>query len=105
VVISVTKEGVKFSTKGDIGSANIVCRQNTTVAKPEESTIIEIKDPVSLTFALRYLISFTKATPLSNTVTVSMSSDFPMVVEYKIADMGYIRYYLAPKIDEDEAQA
>lgn len=33
VVISVTKEGVKFSTKGDIGAANIVCRQNTTVDK------------------------------------------------------------------------
>lgn len=33
VVISVTKEGVKFSTRGDIGAANIVCRQNTTVDK------------------------------------------------------------------------
>lgn len=33
VVISVTKEGVKFSTRGDIGTANIVCRQNTTVDK------------------------------------------------------------------------
>ncbi|KAH7690818.1 Proliferating cell nuclear antigen PCNA protein [Dioscorea alata] len=33
VVISVTKEGVKFSTRGDIGNANIVCRQNTTVDK------------------------------------------------------------------------
>lgn len=33
VVISVTKEGVKFSTKGDIGTANIVCRQNTSVDK------------------------------------------------------------------------
>jgi hypothetical protein len=33
VVISVTKEGVKFSTRGDIGTANIVLRQNTTVDK------------------------------------------------------------------------
>lgn len=33
VVISVTKEGVKFSTGGDIGSANIICRQNTSVDK------------------------------------------------------------------------
>lgn len=32
-MISVTKEGVKFSTKGDIGTANIVCRQNTSVDK------------------------------------------------------------------------
>ncbi|WOL18949.1 hypothetical protein Cni_G27746 [Canna indica] len=102
VVISVTKEGIKFSTNGDIGSANIVCRQNTSVDKPEASTIIEMREPVSLTFALRYLNSFTKATPLSNTVTISMSSDLPMVVEYKIAHMGYIRYYLAPKIEDDD---
>jgi hypothetical protein len=25
-----------------------------------------------------------------------------VVVEYKIAEMGYIRFYLAPKIEEDE---
>ena len=46
--------------------------------------------------------SFTKATPLSNTVTISLSSELPVVVEYKIAEMGYIRFYLAPKIEEDE---
>ncbi|KAL5716995.1 hypothetical protein ACHQM5_010088 [Ranunculus cassubicifolius] len=39
VIISVTKEGVKFSTKGDIGTANIVCRQNTTA--PEDATLID----------------------------------------------------------------
>ncbi|XP_072994626.1 proliferating cell nuclear antigen-like [Typha latifolia] len=102
VVISVTKEGVKFSTRGDIGSANIVCRQNVTVDKPDESTIIEMKDPVSLTFALRYMNSFAKATPLSNTVTISLSSELPVVVEYNIAEMGYIRFYLAPKVEEEE---
>lgn len=60
-----------------------------------------MNEPVSLTFALRYLNSFAKATPLSNTVTLSLSSELPVVVEYKIAEMGYIRYYLAPKIEED----
>ena len=33
VVVSVTKDGVKFSTSGDIGSANITCRQNTAMDK------------------------------------------------------------------------
>ena len=33
VVISVTKDGVKFSTSGDIGSANVTVRQNTSVDK------------------------------------------------------------------------
>ncbi|CAI0392986.1 unnamed protein product, partial [Linum tenue] len=104
VVISVTKEGVKFSARGDMGSANIVLRQNTTVDKPEEATIIEMNEPVSLTFALRYMNSFTKATPLSNTVTLSLSAELPIVVEYKIAEMGYIRYYLAPKIEDEEEE-
>ncbi|KAK7849756.1 proliferating cell nuclear antigen [Quercus suber] len=99
---SIGDTGVKFSTRGDIGTANIVCRQNTTVDKPEEATIVEMNEPVSLTFALRYMNSFTKATPLSNTVTISLSSELPVVVEYKIAEMGYIRFYLAPKIEEDE---
>mmetsp|Transcript_15627 Transcript_15627/g.21599 ORF Transcript_15627/g.21599 Transcript_15627/m.21599 type:complete len:264 (+) Transcript_15627:108-899(+) len=102
VIISVTKDGVKFTTSGDIGSANITCRQNTAVDKEGEATVIELEEPVALTFALRYLNSFTKATPLCDQVTLSMSKDLPVVVEYRIADMGYVRYYLAPKIEDDE---
>jgi proliferating cell nuclear antigen len=64
--------------------------------------MVEMQEPVTLTFALRYLNSFTKATPLSSTVTLSMSKELPVAVEYKIADMGHIRFYLAPKIEEDE---
>mmetsp|Transcript_4162 Transcript_4162/g.8563 ORF Transcript_4162/g.8563 Transcript_4162/m.8563 type:complete len:224 (-) Transcript_4162:589-1260(-) len=105
VVISVTKDGVKFSTTGDIGNANVTVRQNTTVDKEEEMVVVELQEPVSLTFALRYLNSFTKATPLSDQVVLSMSKDLPVVVEYKIADMGYVRYYLAPKIEDEETEA
>jgi len=101
VVISASKEGVKFSVSGDLGSGNIMVRQEATVDKPEDSTVINLQENVSQTFALRYLNFFTKATPLSGTVTLSMSKDIPLVVEYQIASMGYIRFYLAPKIEED----
>lgn len=101
VTISVSKDGVKFSTTGDIGQANITCRQNTSVDK-EEQTVIELQEPVTLTFALRYLNSFTKATPLAPTVQLQMSKELPVVVQYLIADMGYVRYYLAPKIEDEE---
>lgn len=67
----------------------------------EEQTTIELQEPVSLTFALRYLNSFTKATPLSSTVSLSLSKDLPIVVDYHIADMGSIKFFLAPKIDDD----
>jgi len=102
VVISVTKEGVKFSVSGELGNGNITCRQsNEADAKEEEKTEIEIQEPVQLTFALRYLNLFTKASPLSGTVSLSMSKDVPLVVEYRIEEKGYVRYYLAPKIEDD----
>lgn len=102
VVISCTKEGVKFSTAGDIGTANVKLAQTASADKEEEAVTIEMQEPVTLTFACRYLNYFTKATPLSPQVQLSMSSDVPLVVEYKIGDIGHIRYYLAPKIEDEE---
>ena len=39
---------------------------------------IEMNEPVQLIFALNYLNFFTKATPLSKTVILSMSADIPL---------------------------
>ena len=103
VTISVTKEGVKFSVTGELGSGNMTIRANTSVdTKEEEQVEVTYDEPVSLNFALRYLNFFTKATPLSGTVLLSLSKDVPLVVEYRLEELGHIRYYLAPKI-EDEA--
>jgi len=71
------------------------------IVQEEEQTTIELQEPVSLTFALRYLNSFAKATPLSSTVALSLSKDLPIVVDYHISDMGSIKFYLAPKIDDE----
>ncbi|NXX53451.1 PCNA protein, partial [Scopus umbretta] len=102
VVISCAKDGVKFSANGELGNGNIKLSQTSNVDKEEEAVTIEMNEPVQLTFALRYLNFFTKATPLSPTVTLSMSADVPLVVEYKIADMGHLKYYLAPKIEDQQ---
>merc|ERR1719341_1136379 len=100
VVISCTKEGVKFSAAGDIGVGNIKLAQTANVE--EEAVTIEMQEPVTLTFATRYLNMFTKASCLAPQVSLSMSPDVPLVVEYNIADFGHIRYYLAPKIEDED---
>ncbi|KAG4969975.1 hypothetical protein JHK82_035670 [Glycine max] len=82
--LGILEEGVKFSTKGDIGTTNIVCKQNTSMDKPEEASIIEMNEP------------------LSNIVIISLSNELSVVVEYKIVKMGYVCFYLAPKIEEGE---
>lgn len=101
VNICCTKDGIRFSASGDLGTGNIKLVQTANADKEEENVTIEMTEACTLTFALRYLNFFSKATPLSPTVSLSMSADVPLVVEYKVGDMGHIRYYLAPKIEDD----
>lgn len=103
MLISVTKEGVRFSVTGDSGmNGNIQCRSSTDVdTKPEDTVHVELQEPVKLSFALRYLNFFTKATSLSQQVTISLAPEIPLVVEYPIEELGYVRYFLAPKIDDE----
>lgn len=101
--ISAAKEGVRFAVDGDLGTGHITLRETSqSDAKPEQKVTIKIDEPLELGFALSYLNMFTKATPLSATVTLKMAPDVPLVVEYPIDSGSHIRYYLAPKIEEDE---
>lgn len=103
IVIDVTKDGIKFSASGDLGSGAVFIKNGSSIEEDEEnSTSIHLSSPVSLTFSLKYLVNFTKATPLSATVNLSMSNEVPLLVEYKVSEVGHIRYYLAPKIGDDE---
>lgn len=59
-------------------SGNIKLCQNSSTDKEEEAVVVDMNEAVCLTFALRYLNFFTKATPLSGQVTLSMSQDVPL---------------------------
>lgn len=97
-----TFTGVKFSASGDVGAANVKLAQTSSIDKEAEAVIIEMQEPVTETFAIRFLNLFTKATPLSTQVQLSVSADVPLVVEYKVQDCGHIRYYLTPKIEDKD---
>ncbi|KAK8812312.1 hypothetical protein WA158_007546 [Blastocystis sp. Blastoise] len=101
-IISCTKEGVKFSVSGDIGNGNVILKPTSTVDNKEQAVIVEMEEPVELSFSLRYLTLFTKATPISPVVKLSLTENMPIVVEYTIENTGSLRYYLAPKVDGDE---
>ncbi|CAH8595632.1 unnamed protein product [Dicrocoelium dendriticum] len=101
VVISVAKDCVSFSSTGDLGTGNIKVSQSANADKPEESVSIVTSEDVSITYSLHYFNIFTKATPLSSRVVLSLTENVPAVVEFTIEDLGYIRYYLAPKIEDD----
>ncbi|CBY08230.1 unnamed protein product [Oikopleura dioica] len=102
VNITVVKSGVEFGVKGDMGDAKINLTESSSADNEKVTVTIMVNEPVNLTFTLSYLTFFTKATPLSDQVCLSISPDVPMVVSYEIEDLGFVKYYLAPKIEEDD---
>ena len=133
LVISVTNEYVKFSTKGDFGQGSTTVKptmaadlQRSVDVKTETDTTQEVAEAtpvvsednadagsnvitlsctedVTLTFALKNLVIFTKGSPLSDRVTLRLAMNEPIQIEYKIEGYGYMRFYLAPKVEEREA--
>ncbi|KAJ5964145.1 uncharacterized protein N7479_004021 [Penicillium vulpinum] len=101
VVIEASKEGVKFSCQGDIGNGSVTIRQHTNVDKPDQNVVINLSEPVALTFSLKYLVNFCKASNLSSSVVLHLSQEVPLLVEYGLGS-GHLRFYLAPKIGDEE---
>lgn len=135
VTIAIQKEGVRFSSSGDIGqgytylqAAGISDYSTKSEIKSElkaemndddedaplsrkyggkgeanGSAIgveVQMEDPITLSFALRFMGIFAKGSTLSERVTLKFAKDSPCMVEYGIDNVGYLRYYLAPKVDE-----
>ena len=98
--ISVDKQGIKFSVNGEMGTGN------TTLMPGGETITMQCVQAVgTLTFALRYLNFFTKAAPMSESVSLSLSKEVPLATEFAIGgdvEIGHLRYYLAPKVDDEE---
>ena len=97
VTIEASLQYVKFSIDGEVGSGTIEIQTNDNAAAKSEGKF----DKVSLSFALRYLNMFNKASTLCNYVKLMLAAETPLVVEYEIESLGTLKYYLAPKINED----
>merc|ERR1712186_291956 len=99
--VSASKEGIRFSVAGDVGSGNVMLKPREA-EKPEDKVTLTVHEPVIATFALRYLVNFAKAAPLCGVVELGLRPDAPLLVRYDLdkADNGFMQFYLAPKIDE-----
>ena len=61
---------------------------------------LQCTKPCELSFALRYLNKFTKASSLTEKVTIGLHPELPLAVKYTFQE-GSLHYYLAPKITND----
>merc|ERR1712122_415747 len=81
--IKASKEGITFSVQGDVGAGNVMLKPRES-EKPKEKVTLTAHEPVTATFALRYLVNFAKAAPLSGAVELGLGPDAPLLVKYDL---------------------
>jgi len=158
VKIEASKEGVRFSSDGEVGSGSILLKQSAgsdrratrVKSDPDEEeeevdekpnidsdgeeeiddeerpkkrkanggakaskkakaaaaddgdvgVSIILEKQVSLTFSLKYLANFAKSAPLAREVSLNMSNDVPLLVQFDF-EQGLLQFFLAPKISDE----
>ena len=71
----------------------------------DQKTVIEYPENVARTggiYSLKYINLFTKATSMSSSVQLMQDNtreEMPIIFRYTIANLGDLRFYLAPKMD------
>jgi|TARA_B100001146_G_scaffold223332_1_gene237733 proliferating cell nuclear antigen len=95
LTLSSTEAQTEFSGKSDSGQVNIILGKNK-----DELTEIEVKTNSSGTYSLEYLNPIVKAVgTTAETVTCEFSSAKPLRIEFKVANLGRIYFYLAPRVE------
>ena len=87
VVIDVSKNNVKFSSSSTI--------------TPDKETTIECEDDINCSYSIEYLKKISEGTKLSDKVSIQLSNDYPMKVNYIVPDKVQISFILAPRVKND----
>lgn len=89
-----------ISYSGKIGNGKVKLKAVKS-DKAEDAIDIKCEEEVNSKYGLQYLNNFSKASPLSSIVNINLSTSFPMMIHYEIEDVGFIKFYLAPKMEDD----
>jgi len=84
-----------------LASGSLADLQATKKAKTSDDSdpgvSIILEKQVCLTFSLKYLSNFAKSAPLSREVSLHMSNDVPLLVQFDF-EQGTLQFFLAPKV-------
>jgi proliferating cell nuclear antigen len=98
--ITSNKSQIVLACKGDFASQETIIEDNVNMI--EGMTFNQTStDVVTGAYHLKYLVLFNKASSLCNTMELFMKNNFPLILKYKVANLGELRLCLAPKVDED----
>ena len=90
ILIKSIKSSLVFETKGNFAS------QETVVGETEKGLSFEkgSGEIVQATYQLENLTTLTKCTNLCDDVTLYMKNGMPIIIKYKVVDMGEVKFCL-----------
>ena len=89
-------ETLILNCQGDFAS------QETTLTATQNGLQFIQSNPAEKTiqglFSLKYLVLFTKCTNMCQQIQLYIKNDYPLIVQYSVASLGYIKMCLAPDV-------
>lgn len=96
ITIDAGPETVSFLGRGDSGEVNILLEP-----KSEGLEELTSKEDSLATYSIDYLLKITKAiSSVGGSVIAEYSSKMPLRLEFTVASLGRIHFYLAPRIQD-----
>jgi proliferating cell nuclear antigen len=95
IALTVTPEGFEMVSEGDTDSVSLKLPKDLLVS-------LECKDNVRSLFPLDYFSNMVRAISVGTVVSMHLGNDYPVKMEFVIADgKGTVSYLLAPRIESD----
>ncbi len=95
IALTAHPEGFEMVSEGDTDSVSLKLTKDQLVS-------LECKENVRSLFPLDYFSNMIRAIPVGTVITMSVGNDYPVKLEFSIADgRGTVNYLLAPRIESD----
>lgn len=95
IALTATPEGFEMYSEGDTDSATLNLPKDLLIS-------LECDERVRSLFPLDYFSNMVRSIPAGSVVSINLGSDYPVKLEFEIADKkGSVRYLLAPRIESD----
>ena len=95
IALTATAEGFEMVSEGDTDSVTLKLPKDKLVS-------LDCKDNVRSLFPLDYFSNMIRAIPAGTVVSMHLGNDYPVKMEFTIADgKGTVSYLLAPRIESD----
>lgn len=95
IALNASPEGFEMYSEGDTDSVSLRLPKDLLIS-------LDVSEKVKSLFPLDYFSNMVRSIPAGSVVTINLGSDFPVKLEFEIADkQGNVDYLLAPRIESD----